>query len=59
MEHINDNQNMKKHKPPIKPEFTIQELLELWNNCPDEAICTKIADYVQEQQIYVSKKIEK
>lgn len=59
MEHVNVNEIMRKLKPPIKPEFTMYELLELWNNCPDEAICTKIADYVQEHQKYISKKIEK
>lgn len=35
---------------PKKPEFTMQELLELWNNCPNEIICDKIANYVKKQQ---------
>lgn len=50
---------MKKQKIPKKPDFTTQELLELWNNCPDKVICTKIANYVQQQQSYITNKINK
>lgn len=58
MEHVNEYQIMRKQKPPHKLEFTMYELLELWNNCPDEAICIKIADYVKKQQKYYYNNIE-
>lgn len=49
---------MRNKKPPIKPDFSMYELLELWNNCPDKNICTKIANYIQEHQDYQNKDLK-
>lgn len=50
---------MRNKRPPTKPDFSMNELLELWNNCPDKSLCAKIADYIQEHQDYQNRNLKK
>lgn len=41
---------------PKEPQFTTDELLEIWNNSENPVICEKIKKFIQDLQKFVNSK---